>query len=78
VTLGGQDAPTTQRPSVHEGRPIPSPRPGRAAESLSSGPVDAWSASIDPEPELLTRPMRLSDLGPSSRRPRLDGSLAGV
>lgn len=78
VGPGGQDAPTTQRPAVREGRSIPSPRPARAAESLAAAPVDAWSSSIDPEPELLTRPMRLSDLGPSSRRPRLDGSLAGV
>jgi hypothetical protein len=30
------------------------------------------------EPDLLTRPMRLSDHVPHSRRPRLDGSLSGV
>jgi hypothetical protein len=30
------------------------------------------------EPDLLTRPMRLTDLVPHSRRPRVDGSLAGV
>jgi hypothetical protein len=78
VTLGGQDGVTTQRPAVGEGRTIPSPRSGRAADSRGSVPGDVWSASGDPEPELLTRPMRLSDLGPGSRRPRLDGSLAGV
>jgi hypothetical protein len=32
----------------------------------------------DAEPDLLTRPMRLSDHVPHSRRPRLDGSLSGV
>jgi hypothetical protein len=78
VTLGGHDIPTAQPPAVAEGRGIPSPRSGRAAESLPAAPGDSWSASVDPEPELLTRPMRLSDLGPHSRRPRLDGSLAGV
>jgi hypothetical protein len=78
VTLGGHDTPTAQRPALGEGRSIPSPRSGRTAESLTAAPGDAWSAPVDPEPELLTRPMRLSDLGPQSRRPRLDGSLAGV
>jgi hypothetical protein len=78
VTLGGQDDLTASRPAPGEARAIPSPRSGRALESLATAPGDAWSTSVDPEPELLTRPMRLSDLGPGSRRPRLDGSLAGV
>jgi hypothetical protein len=38
----------------------------------------ARGAVVAPEPDLLTRPMRLSDQAPHSRRPRLDGSLAGV
>jgi hypothetical protein len=78
VTLGSVDRPTTQRPALGEGRAIPTPRSGRATESLATAPGDVWSSSIDPEPELLTRPMRLSDLGHQSRRPRLDGSLSGV
>jgi hypothetical protein len=74
---------TAQRPAVTaEGRSIRSARPARpaeprTAESLTAVPRDSWSA-LDPEPELLTRPMRLSDLGSQSRRPRLDGFLASV
>jgi hypothetical protein len=36
------------------------------------------TAVADQEPELLTRPMRLSDHVPHARRPRLDGSFTGV
>jgi hypothetical protein len=32
----------------------------------------------DPEPDLLTRPMRLDDLVPQSRKPRLDGFLSNA
>ena len=32
----------------------------------------------DLEPDLLTRPMRLSDYETSSRRPRVNGSVAGA
>jgi hypothetical protein len=37
-----------------------------------------WTSVGEPEPELLTRPMRLSDQIPHARRPRLDGSLTGA
>jgi hypothetical protein len=37
-----------------------------------------WTAPEGLEPELLTRPMRLSDHLPNARRPRVDGSLRGV
>jgi hypothetical protein len=54
---------------------IPSARPSSSQESLRSA---GWSAPIGLESERLTRPMRLSDSAPSTRRPRLDGSLRGV
>lgn len=48
------------------------PRP----EGSSTGRPQVRSAGADTEPNLLTRPMRLSDLTPPSRHPpRLDGSL---
>jgi hypothetical protein len=59
------------------GTDVPLPRPARADESLVPSVRERWTA-LDPEPEMLTRPMRLSDLAPHSRRPRRDGSLAGV
>jgi hypothetical protein len=60
------------------GADLPAPRAARAEEKLAVAPRDRWSAAVDPEPDLLTRPMRLNDLAPHSRRPRVDGSLAGV
>ena len=57
---------------------VPTPRSSRLGESFGAPVQDPWSATRDPEPELLTRPMRLTDAAPHSRRPRLDGSLAGV
>jgi hypothetical protein len=38
----------------------------------------SWGAGAAPEPDLLTRPMRLSDQVPHARRPRLNGSLTNV
>lgn len=55
------------------------PLPGTRLDDTFGGrarPVRAVGA--DPEPELLTRPMRLTDHVPHARRPRLDGSLTGV
>jgi hypothetical protein len=81
VTTGADaaDTATARRPAVPgAGRSLPSPRTARPAVPHTSARRDDWGAGIDPEPELLTRPMRLSDLAPHSRRPRLDGSLAGV
>ena len=56
------------------------PSASRAARTESIPPVrrrETWTALEDDEPALLTRPMRLSDHQPNSRRPRVDGSLAG-
>jgi hypothetical protein len=64
------------RSSVTPG--VPTPRPVRPEESVGGPPQDRWSTLDDPEPELLTRPMRLSDVSSRSRRPRVDGFLAGV
>jgi hypothetical protein len=33
---------------------------------------------VEAEPDLLTRPMRLDDLVPRSRKPRLDGFLSNA
>jgi hypothetical protein len=78
VTADPCDAVTAQRPAVApEGRPVRSARASRPAEALTAQARDS-RPPVDPEPELLTRPMRLSDLGPRGRRPRLDGFLAGV
>lgn len=57
---------------------LPAPRTARAEETTAAASRDPWSTAVDPEPDLLTRPMRLTDLAPHSRRPRVDGSLAGV
>jgi hypothetical protein len=57
---------------------VPTPRTARAGERLPTASRDPWPTAVDPEPDLLTRPMRLNDLAPHSRRPRVDGSLAGV
>ncbi|CAA9277549.1 MAG: hypothetical protein AVDCRST_MAG57-3542 [uncultured Blastococcus sp.] len=55
------------------------PRPPVAAARTGSSPVVAGGSVPDmPEPELLTRPMRLTDHGPHARRPRVDGSLRRV
>ncbi|WP_155858953.1 hypothetical protein [Candidatus Blastococcus massiliensis] len=54
----------------------PSARPSRAEESI--GRSEVCGGRGDAEPDLLTRPMRLSDHVPHARRPRLDGSLSGV
>jgi hypothetical protein len=78
VAIGGHLDPTAQRPPLGDGVGNPSSRSARAAGTVAVTPGDAWSAPADPEPEMLTRPMRLSDRGPHSRRPRVDGSLAGV
>ena len=57
------------------------PSAGRAARTESMPPVrgrEPWTAPDLAEPDLLTRPMRLSDHQANSRRPRVDGSLAGA
>jgi hypothetical protein len=59
------------------GRALPTARPAPPEETRRSS-TGTWSAPSGLESELLTRPMRLSDHAPHSRRPRLDGSLRGV
>jgi hypothetical protein len=49
---------------------VPSPRPEEPAPRAGIG----WTAPRGLEPELLTRPMRLSDHAPNARRPRVDGT----
>lgn len=47
-----------------------------AAQPVERRPVGhGWTPPADLEPDLLTRPMRLSDQAPHSRRPRLDGAV---
>lgn len=58
-------APEVARPVVR-----PQQRAGRAGTG--------WTAPEGLEPELLTRPMRISDHVPHARRPRVDGSVRGV
>ncbi|WP_142024628.1 hypothetical protein [Blastococcus colisei] len=52
-------------------RPRPAVRPERGATRTG------WTAPEGLEPELLTRPMRMSDHVPHARRPRVDGSVGG-
>lgn len=61
------------RPHVGAGWSVSSARAARPGES--SGRSEVCTGRIDAEPDLLTRPMRLSDLAPHSRRPRVGGSL---
>ena len=63
---------TAARPHVGAGWVVPAARTARPEESY--GRAEVCTGRIDVEPDLLTRPMRLSDLAPSSRRPRLSGS----
>jgi hypothetical protein len=57
---------------------VASARASRLEDTIGGRTRSAWQAMGEPQPELLTRPMRLSDHAPHARRPRLDGSLAGV
>jgi hypothetical protein len=57
---------------------VAAPAVTRLDDTFGGRPRSAWAAVGEPQPELLTRPMRLSDQVPHARRPRLDGSLTGV
>jgi hypothetical protein len=79
--LASVDGPQTSEPR----RPVrpsgtgwsaPPARSPRPEESV--GRSEVCGSRTEAEPDLLTRPMRLSDHVPHSRRPRLDGSLSGV
>jgi hypothetical protein len=75
-------APGRTRPSAPnsvDGRGRAMPRvPGIRSEEPAARATAGWTAPEGLEPELLTRPMRLSDHVPHARRPRVDGSLRGV
>jgi hypothetical protein len=62
------------RPAGAGRRMVPAARSVQSAEASRA----TWTAPEGLDPELLTRPMRLGDQVPHSRRPRLDGSLRGV
>jgi hypothetical protein len=64
------------RPHAGAGRSIPQARAARPEESY--GRAEVCAGRTEAEPDLLTRPMRLGDLSPSSRRPTVGGSLAGA
>jgi len=62
------------RPHAGAGRSIPHARTARPEESY--GRPEVCAGRTDAEPDLLTRPMRLGDLSPGARRPRVGGSLS--
>jgi hypothetical protein len=66
--------PRSDQPSAPARPRVPAPRPEEPAARSGTG----WAAPEGLEPELLTRPMRLSDHVPHARRPRVDGGLRGV
>ena len=73
----GAELPAEKAPPVSGtgGRPrVPAVR----TQSMPSPGAGRPAAPLAPEPELLTRPMRLTDHAPHSRRPRVDGSLRGI
>lgn len=68
------DAPARPQRRTDESWVVPAARSPRAEESRSARAP--WGGAA--EADLLTRPMRLGDHVPHSRRPRLGGSLSGV
>ncbi|MCW2683145.1 MAG: uncharacterized protein JWP33_1058 [Blastococcus sp.] len=65
--------PTLQTAATHA-VPPPSAQASRPQEGARGRARDTWTAPEGLESELLTRPMRLSDLTPHAGRPRVDGS----
>jgi hypothetical protein len=64
--------------SEDESPVVDAPRAGRSAEPTAGRVVKGWTPPAGLDPDLLTRPMRLSDSAPNGRRPRLNGSLSSV
>jgi hypothetical protein len=64
------------RPHAGAAWSVPQARAARPEESFGGPEVCAGRTEADPD--LLTRPLRLGDLSPGSRRPRVGGSLSGV
>jgi hypothetical protein len=76
VAGSGGSRPTPPAPrSPRSAPPVHTPRSDRALEAR---PREGWTAPPGLDPDLLTRPMRLSDQAPHARRPRVDGSVSGV
>lgn len=73
--------PTTSTSRVAAG-PVPggpvNHRPAVPPKTPAGSTDVNWTAPEGLEPELLTRPMRLSDHVPHARRPRVDGSVRSV
>lgn len=72
LTVVSGDAPAAAPPRSAGSRAV------QTGNVLPVRPWESWPAPDEDEPELLTRPMRLSDYQRNSRRPRVDGSLAGA
>ncbi len=71
--------PAAGTPGAPAGRPpVAASRPAVRAEEPAAPRKPGWTAPEGLEPELLTRPMRLSDHVPHARRPRADGSVRSV
>jgi hypothetical protein len=59
-------------------RPARPPKSAAQPQNSATSSPDGWTAPEGMEADLLTRPMRLSDHVPHSRRPRLGGSARTV
>ncbi|UOY01631.1 hypothetical protein [Blastococcus sp. PRF04-17] len=66
------------RPAARAPRPSPTVHAPGPDGALGPRPRESWTAPADLEPEMLTRPMRLSDQAPHARRPRVDGTFTPV
>jgi hypothetical protein len=64
------------RPHAGAAWSVPQARTPRPEESY--GRSEVCAGPVDAEPDLLTRPMRLGDLSPNPRRPRVGNSLFGA
>jgi hypothetical protein len=73
-----RDAESVRPQPPRASRPAPAVHASRPDGALEARSRESWTASTDPEPELLTRPMRLSDQLPHARRPRVDGTFTSV
>jgi hypothetical protein len=77
VSATGQAPSKGEQPAEGSRWTVPPARGPRAVETVERA-RDGWAAPDGLEPDLLTRPMRLTDQIPHSRRPRVDGSLRGL
>ena len=68
----------SQQPAPRGPRSAPPVHTARAESAAADRPRDGRTPPAGLEPEVLTRPMRLSDHAPHARRPRVDGSRTSV